>query len=117
MCCVLVSSLLSSASPSAPPAPTNYLDLVKVTSCYHDLRKVFNRMQATAPPPHREYNCAIDLLPGMAPLKGSLYFLYTLKREAVDRYITSSLTTGIIRPSSPPAEASFFFVKKKDKTL
>ena len=33
------------------------------------------------------------------------------------RYIDSSLAAGIIRPSSSPAGAGFFFVDKKDKTL
>jgi hypothetical protein len=32
-------------------------------------------------------------------------------------YIQSSLATGIIRPSSSPAGAGFFFVGKKDKSL
>ena len=32
-------------------------------------------------------------------------------------YITDSLAAGIIRPSSSPAGAGFFFVEKKDKSL
>lgn len=32
-------------------------------------------------------------------------------------YIESSLTTGLIRPSSSPAGAGFFFIQKKDKLL
>src|SRR4029434_102188 len=32
-------------------------------------------------------------------------------------YIDSSLAAGLIRPSSSPAGAGFFFVDKKDKTL
>ena len=32
-------------------------------------------------------------------------------------YIQSSLATGIIRPSSSPAGAGFFFVGKNDKSL
>ena len=33
------------------------------------------------------------------------------------KYIDSSLASGLIRPSSSPAGAGFFFVDKKDKTL
>lgn len=33
------------------------------------------------------------------------------------RYITDSLAAGLIRPSSSPVGAGFFFVDKKDKTL
>ena len=35
----------------------------------------------------------------------------------MERYINDSLAAGIIRPSSSPAGAGFFFVDKKDKTL
>ncbi|XP_032364699.1 uncharacterized protein LOC116679100 [Etheostoma spectabile] len=39
------------------------------------------------------------------------------EREAMERYIGESLSAGIIRPSSSPVGAGFFFVEKKDKTL
>ena len=35
----------------------------------------------------------------------------------MERYLTESLAAGIIRPSSSPAGAGFFFVGKKDGTL
>lgn len=35
----------------------------------------------------------------------------------MEKYITESLTAGIIRPSSSPIAAGFFFVEKKDKSL
>ena len=35
----------------------------------------------------------------------------------MEEYIWSSLAAGIIRPSSSPAGAGFFFVGKKDKSL
>ncbi|KAL3983525.1 myosin XVIII [Sarotherodon galilaeus] len=35
----------------------------------------------------------------------------------MEKYINDSLAAGIIRPSSSPVGAGFFFVKKKDKTL
>lgn len=33
------------------------------------------------------------------------------------KYITEKLAAGIIRPSSSPVAAGFFFVEKKNKTL
>lgn len=42
---------------------------------YHDLAKVFSKAQATTLPPHRPYDCAIDLLLGPTPPKGRLYSL------------------------------------------
>lgn len=35
----------------------------------------------------------------------------------MERYITESLVAGLIRPSSSPVTAKFFFVAKKDKSL
>ncbi|KAK9528244.1 hypothetical protein VZT92_014727 [Zoarces viviparus] len=35
----------------------------------------------------------------------------------METYITDSLAAGIIRPSSSPVGAGFFFVAKKDKSL
>lgn len=35
----------------------------------------------------------------------------------MEKYLQESLAAGIIRPSSSPLGAGFFFVSKKDKTL
>lgn len=37
--------------------------------------------------------------------------------EAMESYISKSFATGLIRPSSLPVSAVFFFVKKKDGSL
>lgn len=68
-------------------------------------------------PPHRDYDCAIDLPPGAPLPKGWLYSLSNAEDHAMEEYINSSLQAGIIRPSSSPVGAGFFFVEKKDKTL
>ncbi|KAI3356003.1 hypothetical protein L3Q82_017274, partial [Scortum barcoo] len=49
------------------PNPSDYPDISKVPPCYHDLKEVFNKAKAMSLPPHREWDCAIDLLPG-API-------------------------------------------------
>ncbi len=92
-------------------------DLSNVPSEYLDLKGVFSKSQAASLPPHRPYDCAIDLLPGTSPPKGRLYSLSTPEREAMEKYISDSLATKIIRPSSSPAGAGFFFVEKKDGSL
>ncbi len=50
-------------------------DLSGVPTEYHDLCRVFSKSRATSLPPHRPYDCAIDLLPGTSPPKGRLYSL------------------------------------------
>ncbi len=50
-------------------------DLFGVPEEYHDLRAVFSRSRATSLPPHRPYDCSIELLPGTMPPRGRLYSL------------------------------------------
>ncbi|KAI3363005.1 hypothetical protein L3Q82_011523 [Scortum barcoo] len=89
--------------------PSDYPDISKVPPCYHDLKEVFNKAKATSLPPHREWDCAIDLLPGAPIPKARLYSISGPERKAMEEYIEASLRSGIIRPSSP-AGAGFFFV-------
>ncbi len=91
--------------------------LSNVPEEYLDLKEVFSKSRAASLPPHRPYDCAIDLVPGMSPPKGRLYSLSVPEREAMEKYISDSLTAGFIRPSSSPAGAGFFFVAKKDGSL
>ncbi len=51
------------------------MSLADVQEAYHDLRAVFSKSQASSLPPHRPYDCMIDLLPGTSPPKGHLYSL------------------------------------------
>ncbi|XP_038822213.1 uncharacterized protein LOC120022396 [Salvelinus namaycush] len=93
------------------------VDLSNVPVEYLDLKEVFSKSRAASLPPHRPYDCAIDLLPGESPPKGKLYSLSVPEREVMERYISDSLASGFIRPSSSPAGAGFFFVGKKDGSL
>ncbi|XP_056599395.1 uncharacterized protein LOC130417698 [Triplophysa dalaica] len=100
---------------SSTTEPEEPVDLTGVPRVYHDLRAVFSKSRVTSLPPHRPYDCAIDLLPGTSPPKGCLYPLSGPEREAMERYMADSLLFGIIRSSS--AGAGFFFVEKKDGSL
>ncbi|KAL0148088.1 hypothetical protein M9458_056628, partial [Cirrhinus mrigala] len=101
----------------AAQCPNEHMDLSNVPCEYLDLKGVFSKSRAASLPPHRPYDCAIDLLPGTTPTKGKLYSLSTPEREAMEKYISDSLAAKIIHPSSSPAGAGFFFVKKKDGSL
>ncbi len=111
------SSPIPSPEPQSPPVeknhPEDFQDLSKVPECYWDLKQVFNKAKATSLPPHTPFDCAIDLLPGSTPPRGCLYSLSVPEREAMQYYIDSALAAGIIRPSSSPAGAGFFFVERE----
>uniref|UniRef100_A0A3B3HXC3 ribonuclease H n=1 Tax=Oryzias latipes TaxID=8090 RepID=A0A3B3HXC3_ORYLA len=93
------------------------VDLSKIPPCYHDLKSVFCKAKASALPPHRPYDCAINLLPGASLPKGRLFNLSGPEKVAMEEYVQEALSLGHIRPSSSPVGAGFFFVEKKDKTL
>ncbi|KAL2094482.1 hypothetical protein ACEWY4_009201 [Coilia grayii] len=57
------------------------------------------------------------LIVPMTPPRGRLYSLSGPEKRPIEEYIADSLAAGIIRPSSSPAEAGFFFVGKKDGSL
>lgn len=48
----------------APTIDSEFPDLSFAPSCYHHLHEVFNKTKAMSLPPHRAYDCAIDLIPG-----------------------------------------------------
>jgi len=53
-----------------PTTESQYPDLPTVPRCYHHLKEVFNKAKATSLPPHRPYDCTIDLLPGAPVPRG-----------------------------------------------
>ncbi|KAI2647858.1 Transposon Tf2-9 polyprotein [Labeo rohita] len=92
---------------------------VKITipSHYQDLSEVFSKTKATQLPPHRPWDCAIDLLPNAMPPKSKVYPLSRMEDQAMEDYIEEALESGFIRASTSPAAAGFFFVSKKDEQL
>ncbi|XP_059199197.1 uncharacterized protein LOC131979268 [Centropristis striata] len=103
-----------SSPPQPPPAPP---DLSSVPEVYHDLGEAFSKERARTLPPHRPYDCAIELRPGSKHPVSRLYNLAPPEKAAMDEYISESLAEGLIRPSHSPVAAGFFFVKKKDGSL
>ncbi|KAI2649352.1 Transposon Tf2-6 polyprotein [Labeo rohita] len=92
---------------------------VKITipSHYQDLSEVFSKIKATQLPPHRPWDCAIDLLPNAMPPRSKVYPLSRMEDQAMEDYIEEALESGFIRVSTSPAAAGFFFVNKKDGGL
>ncbi|KAL0180227.1 hypothetical protein M9458_025669, partial [Cirrhinus mrigala] len=84
---------------------------------YQDLLEAFSKAKATQLPPHRPGDCAIDLIPGATPPRGRIFPLSQAESEAMRTYIQEELAKGFITPSTSPASAGFFFVKKKDGGL
>uniref|UniRef100_A0A3B1ID85 Gypsy retrotransposon integrase-like protein 1 n=1 Tax=Astyanax mexicanus TaxID=7994 RepID=A0A3B1ID85_ASTMX len=93
------------------------LNTFSVPDCYQDLKEVFSKERATQLPPHRPWDCSIDLLPNSTPPRSRVYPLSEPETLALEKYIDEALTMGHIRPSTSPCAAGFFFVEKKDGGL
>ena len=83
-------------------SPPEDIDLLAVHGAHHGLKQVFSKNISHFFPPHR-------------PTR-KLYNLSKPEEEVMETYIRESLAVGLIRPSSSPVGAGFFFVEK-DKTL
>ncbi len=93
----VASTRVESPEPSSTPS---------IPSDYREFQDVFSKQAATQLPPHRPWDCAIDLLPGCKLPKGRLYSLSIPERKAMEEYIQEALNQGYIRPSSSPAASS-----------
>ncbi|KAI5615365.1 hypothetical protein C0J50_10790 [Silurus asotus] len=90
---------------------------VDVPQEYQAFSDVFSEKAATLLPPHRPWDCAIDLVPGAKLPKARVYPLSAPEHKAMESYIQQALRQGFITQSSSPAASSFFFVSKKDGGL
>ncbi|KAI2655942.1 Transposon Tf2-8 polyprotein [Labeo rohita] len=104
----LSSTLVESPEIEDPP---------EIPAEYVAFQDVFSKQAATHLPPHRPWDCAIDLLPDAKLPKGKVYPLSIPERQAMEAYIEEALKQEFICPSTSPAASSFFFVGKKDGGL
>ncbi|KAK1791643.1 hypothetical protein P4O66_013645, partial [Electrophorus voltai] len=84
---------------------------------YENLAQVISLMKATQVPPHQGWDCTITLKEGMVHPRCRTYPLSQEKEWAMDQYIKEALEQGYSHPSTSPAPARVFFVKKKDGGL
>ena len=74
--CLLSTSGLQPSSPSVQKIPP---DLLAVPPQYHDLGEVLSKARASSLPPHRPYDCAIELRPGTTPPRDACFPSQLLK--------------------------------------
>ena len=82
-----------------------------------EFSELFSKGKADKLPPHREYDCTIDTIPGSQPAHFKHYRLTVEEDQVLQNYIDENYKKGFIRKSSSPYGSPCFFVKKKDKSL
>lgn len=90
--------------------------LIQILPEYIQFQEVFSAMKATQLPPHRLWDCAIDLLLGKTLPRARIYPLPLEETRALE-YVCEALWQGLISRSTSSACAGFFFVKKRDVGL
>jgi len=65
----------------------------------------------------RQWDHAIELIPGSEPKSSKVYSLSPVEQKELDAFLEENLCTGRIRPSKSPMAAPVFFIKKKDGSL
>jgi hypothetical protein len=84
---------------------------------YQDFAKAFAKREANMLPPHRPYDCSIELLDGKTPPFGPLYKLSPSETKALREQVDLDLGRGFIRRSTSSAASPVLFVSKKDGSL
>ncbi len=84
-------AILGSTTIESPEITTK----VNLPEEYRAFQDFFSKVAATKLPPHRPWDCAIDLLPGTKLPKGRIYPLLILERKAMEEYIKEALQQGV----------------------
>ncbi len=79
--------------------PRTYPEFSRVPLDYADLLEVFSKKNAASLQPHRPYDCAIDVLPGMCPPRGRLFSLSATERKVMEDYIQESQASCFFSPT------------------
>ena len=112
--CLQVPTICANSTSVESPAVNTQINIPPE---YADLAEVFDKVNAMKLPPHRDYDCSIELLNNQVPLKSRVYPLTQAEKVTMEEYVQEALNQGFICPSTSPAAAGFFFVQKKDGGL
>jgi len=85
--------------------------------CVRGFESVFAKEDFDILPEHRQWDHAIELIPGSEPKSSKVYPLSPVEQKELDAFLEENLHTGRICPSKSPMAAPVFFIKKKDGSL
>jgi len=85
--------------------------------CVRGFESVFAKEDFDILLEHRQWDHAIELIPGSEPKSSKVYPLSPVEQKELDTFLEENLRTGQIRPSKSPMAAPVFFIKKKDGSL
>ncbi|KAJ1113094.1 hypothetical protein NDU88_001351 [Pleurodeles waltl] len=90
---------------------------IQLPKQYSSYKDVFDEKGAETLPPHRSYDCQIDLAPGAILPNCRVYALSEHENQHLRKYLDQFLENGFIHPSKSPAASPLFFVPKANGEL
>jgi len=91
--------------------------LLTLPHCAKEFESVFVKEDFDILPEHRQWDHAIELIPGSEPKSSKVYPLSLVEQKELDSFLEENLHTGQICPSKSPIATLVFFIKKKDGSL
>jgi len=91
--------------------------LIPLPDCAKGFELVFAKEDFDILLDHRQWDHAIELVPGSEPKSLKVYPLSLVEQKELDSFLEENLHTGQVRPSKSPMAALVFFIKKKDGSL
>jgi len=85
--------------------------------CIRGFESVFAKEDFDVLPEYRQWDHAIELIPGLEPKSLKVYSLSPVEQKELDSFLEENLRTGRIHPSKSPIAAPVFFIKKKNGSL
>ena len=82
-----------------------------------EFTSVFSKQTFDVLPEPREWDHAVEIIPGSKPTGCKVYPLSLVEQKELDAFLKENLETGRIRPSKSPMLSPVFFIKKKDGSL
>jgi len=85
--------------------------------CVRGFESIFAKEDFNILPEHRQWDHAIELIPGSEPKLSKVYPLSPVEQKELDSFLEENLHTRRIHPSKSPIAALVFFIKKKNGSL
>jgi len=85
--------------------------------CVKGFESVFAKEDFDILPEHKQWDHAIELIPGSEPKSSKVYSLSPVEQKELDAFLEENLRARRICPSKSPMAAPVFFIKKKDGSL
>ena len=85
--------------------------------CIRGFESIFAKKDFDILPEHRQWDYAIELIPGSEPKSLKVYPLSLVEQKELNIFLEENLCTRQIHLSKSPITAPVFFIKKKDSSL